>query len=143
MAASVNEAPNATTTRDSTQSADFVKVSHEKLLEFGTKVYVAGGMPEADARLVADTLVQNDLWNIQSHGVMRLGWYYARLKSGVCQPVAAPETVVDAGAIAVWDGKDAMGQVLTDRATDEAIRRASEHGIGAVSLRGVPSGNGR
>ena len=37
-------------------------------------------MPEADARLVADTLVQADLWGHQSHGVLRLGWYLERLQ---------------------------------------------------------------
>ena len=33
------------------------------------------------------------------------------------------------------DGHDGMGQVLTARATQEAIRRAKAHGIGAVGLR--------
>ena len=49
-------------------------------------------MPEADARLAADTLVQADLWGHQSHGVVRLSWYVARLKAGVCIPVAAPKS---------------------------------------------------
>ena len=40
-------------------------------------------MPDDDARLVADTLVQADLWGHQSHGVLRLAWYTARLKAGV------------------------------------------------------------
>jgi LDH2 family malate/lactate/ureidoglycolate dehydrogenase len=115
--------------------SDFVRIAPQPLLDFATFVYVQGGMPEKDARLVADTLVQADLWGHQSHGVMRLGWYYARLKAGVCDPVAKPELVVDAGAIAVIDGKDAMGQVLTARAADEAITRAKKHGIGAVALR--------
>ena len=92
-------------------------------------------MPEADARLAADSLVQADLWGHQSHGLMRLSWYVARLRAGVCNPVAKPELVVDAGAVAVLDGRDAMGQVLTARAAQEAVRRAKAHGIGAVALR--------
>ena len=111
------------------------RVDPQKLLEFGTAVYVKAGMPEADARLAADTLVQADLWGHQSHGVMRLSWYFARLKAGVCEPVAKRELVVDAGAIAVIDGHDAMGQVLTAHAAREAIARAKKHGIGAVGLR--------
>ncbi len=105
------------------------------LLEFATKVYAAVGMPGEDARLAADTLVQADLWGHQSHGVMRLSWYVARLKAGVCDPVAKPEQVVDAGAIGLIDGHDAMGQVLTAHAMQDAIRRAKAHGIGAVGLR--------
>jgi LDH2 family malate/lactate/ureidoglycolate dehydrogenase len=105
------------------------------LLAFATSVYEAARMPAADAALAADTLVQADLWDHQSHGVMRLSWYVGRLLSGVCDPVAKPELVVDAGALAVMDGKDAMGQVLTARAMEEAVRRAKAHGIGAVCLR--------
>jgi LDH2 family malate/lactate/ureidoglycolate dehydrogenase len=112
-----------------------VRVAPDRLLEFATAVYIRAGMPEADARLAADTLVQADLWGHQSHGVMRLSWYVARLKAGVCDPVAKPELAVDAGAIAVLDGRDGMGQVLTARAAQEAIRRAKAHGIGAVGLR--------
>ena len=92
-------------------------------------------MPDTDAHLVADTLVQADLWGHQSHGVMRLPWYIARLKTGVAKPVADPELIVDAGAIAVMDGHDGMGQVLAARAARDVIRRAKAHGIGAVALR--------
>ena len=43
--------------------------------------------------------------------------------------------MVDAGAIAVIDGKDSMGQVLTAHAMEEPIRRSKARGIGAVGLR--------
>jgi LDH2 family malate/lactate/ureidoglycolate dehydrogenase len=111
------------------------RVAPDRLLDFAAAVYQSVGMPEADARLAADTLVQADLWGHQSHGVMRLSWYLARLEAGVCDPVAKPELVVDAGAVAVLDGHDGMGQVLTARAAEEAISRAKAHGIGAVGLK--------
>ena len=111
------------------------RIDPAALLAFATSVYAAAGMPGDDARLAADTLVQADLWGHQSHGVMRLSWYVARLKAGVCDPVAKPEQVVDAGAIGLIDGHDAMGQVLTAHAMQDAIRRAKAHGIGAVGLR--------
>jgi LDH2 family malate/lactate/ureidoglycolate dehydrogenase len=111
------------------------RIDPARLLGFAASAYEKAGMPEADARVAADTLVQADLWGHQSHGVMRLSWYLGRLKAGVCDPVAKPELVVDAGAIAVINGRDGMGQVLTANAMDDAIRRAKVHGIGAVALR--------
>jgi LDH2 family malate/lactate/ureidoglycolate dehydrogenase len=66
---------------------------------------------------------------------MRLSWYAARLKAGVCDPKAKPELVVDAGGLALIDGHDGMGQVLTARAAQEAVRRAEAHGIAAVGIR--------
>jgi LDH2 family malate/lactate/ureidoglycolate dehydrogenase len=114
---------------------DTQRIRADYLLEFGTAIYAKAGMPTVDARLAADTLVQADLWGHQSHGVMRLPWYVARLKSGVTKPVATPEYVVDVGAVGVIDGHDGMGQVLTAHAAKDVIRRAKAHGIGAVALR--------
>ncbi|MEQ1776420.1 MAG: Ldh family oxidoreductase [Burkholderiales bacterium] len=111
------------------------RVNASALIDFATAVYVNAGVPEPNARLIADTLVQADLWGHQSHGVLRLGWYLDRIRNGVMKPVTTPEFVVDAGAIAVIDGHDGVGHVLAMLATNEAIQRAKTHGIGAVAVR--------
>src|SRR5258705_1324997 len=100
------------------------RIDANHLIDFAAAVYSSAGMPEADARLVADTLVQADLWGHQSHGVLRLGWYLDRVHNGVMKPVTRPEFVVDAGSIAVIDGHDGVRHVLTALATREAIKRA-------------------
>ena len=111
------------------------RVNHERLLDFCAAVYEKVGVPAPDARVVADTLVQADLWGHQSHGVLRLGWYRDRIVNKVMNPVTKPEFVVDAGAMALIDGHDGVGQVLTTLATKEAVKRAKAHGIGAVGVR--------
>ncbi len=110
-------------------------VDPARLLDFATAVYAAQGVPETDAQLIADTLVQADLWGHQSHGVLRLGWYLDRLRNKVMNPVTTPEFVVDAGGLAVIDGHDGVGHVLTKLAAEEAIKRAKVHGIAAVGVR--------
>jgi len=111
------------------------RVNAEQLIDFAAAVYASAGMPEADARLVADTLVQADLWGHQSHGVLRLGWYLDRIRNGVMKPMTQPEFVVDAGAVAVIDGHDGVGHVLTELARKEAVRRAKLHGIAVIGVR--------
>lgn len=110
-------------------------VHAERLKDFVAAVYRSAGVPDEDALYTADTMVQADLWGHQSHGVLRVGWYYARLRSGAMKPVTAPETVLDGGAIAVLDGKDGVGQVVARHATAEAVRRAKQHGVGVVGVR--------
>ncbi|HTD90118.1 MAG TPA: Ldh family oxidoreductase, partial [Burkholderiales bacterium] len=44
------------------------RINADALIDFATAVYASAGVPEPDARLVADTLVQADLWGHQSHG---------------------------------------------------------------------------
>lgn len=107
----------------------------ERVKEFVATVYKTLNMPEEDADLLADSLVQADLWGHQSHGVLRVPWYAARLRHGVMQAVTKPEFVVDAGGVAVIDGHDGVGQVLTKIAMGEAIKRAKTHGIAAVAVR--------
>src|SRR5262245_3757902 len=111
------------------------RINAARLADFAMAVYAGAGMPEADAQLVADTLVQADLWGHQSHGVLRLGWYLDRIRNGVMNPVTTPEYMVKAGAIAVIDGHDGVGHVLTVLAVKEAVSRARQHGIGAVAVR--------
>lgn len=121
--------------RDARGLSPMTGIDPARLVEFATAVYAGEGVPEQDARLLADTLVQADLWGHQSHGVLRLGWYWERLRNGVMQPVTQPRFAVDAGAVAVIDGGDGVGQVLTRFAAQEAVRRAQTHGVAAVGVR--------
>ena len=112
-----------------------MKVQAQTLIDFATAVYTHAGVAERDALLLADSLVQADLWGHQSHGVLRLGWYLARLQSGAMHAKTTPEFVMDNGTVAVIDGHDGIGQVLAAFAAREAIRRARQHGIGAIGVR--------
>ncbi|MFM1816676.1 MAG: hypothetical protein RLZ98_3371 [Pseudomonadota bacterium] len=111
------------------------RIPHERLHHFVTSVYVHLGMPDADAELLADTLVQADLWGHQSHGTLRTPWYARRILTGAMAAATSCNLVVDAGAVAVVDGNDGIGQVITKRATDEAVRRAKAHGVSAIAVR--------
>lgn len=112
-----------------------VRVGHERLHGFVTEVLTAMGVPAGDADLVADSLVRAELWGHQSHGVLRLPWYVARLRSGVMNAVTKPKLVVDGGAVAVVDGLDGVGQVVTAYAAQQATARAKAHGAGVVGVR--------
>ena len=106
-----------------------------RLTAFGADVLVRLGVPDADAALVADSLVTADLWGHPSHGMLRLPWYAARLRSGVMAAVTTPTVVSDLGAVVVLDGGDGVGQVVADRACAQAVSRAEQQGVGVVAVR--------
>ena len=112
-----------------------LRIDPDRLRTFASAVYRGAGLAGPDAELVADTLVQADLWGHQSHGTLRLDWYRKRILAGTLKADARPELVTDAGAVAVLDGRDAAGQVLARRAMEEAIARAKRHGVGVVAVR--------
>jgi LDH2 family malate/lactate/ureidoglycolate dehydrogenase len=111
------------------------RVKPEALSAFGSDVLQAAGMPADHADLVMDSLVQADLWGHQSHGVLRLPWYTARLRSGAMTAHTQPETLIDGGALLLLDGHAGVGQVLAETARREAVARARENGVGVVGVR--------
>ena len=112
-----------------------VVVSHTDLRTFAADCYRTMGVHEAAADLVADSLVQADLWGHQSHGVMRVFWYAARIQSGAMDPNAAPTLDGGFGALSAMDGQGGMGQVVAHEAMHQAIDLSKKHGIGAVAVR--------
>ena len=110
-------------------------ISIEELTAFGSAVLQRHGVPAADADLVSASLVTADAWGHASHGMLRLGWYIARLDSGVMHAVTELSTIADLGALVVVDGNDGIGQIITDRACTLAVERAKLHGVGVVTVR--------
>lgn len=111
------------------------RIDRVSLTEFGSRVLAAVGVPDEDARLVADSLTTADAWGHPSHGMLRLGWYVARLRQGAMRPVTEPVFVLDSGALAVLDGRDGVGQVIAAHACLDAVARAADHGVGVVGVR--------
>jgi LDH2 family malate/lactate/ureidoglycolate dehydrogenase len=112
-----------------------VTVQADALRAFCAQVYRALGVRDGAADLLADTLVQADLWGHSSHGVMRLFWYAARMRSGATKLEAEPLVVTDAGALQQIEGGDGIGHVMAKAAMVRAIASAQSFGIGAVSVR--------
>ena len=110
-------------------------VSAIRLKKSCADILNAAGLSLADAELVADTLVQADLWGHQSHGTLRLPAYVERLRSGAVDARAEPSILRDSGAVALIDGMGAMGQVVANTAMNLAIDRAKTFGLGVVSVR--------
>ena len=70
-----------------------------------------------------------------------LSWYHAsvlvwaRIASGATQISKEPEWELDAGGLAVLNGRDGIGQSVARKAMHSAIDRAKQHGISAVCVR--------
>lgn len=107
----------------------------EKIHSFGVGLLQKLDVPLHDAELLMDSLIKAEQWGHESHGLLRLSWYTERLKSGAMKAVAEPTFVIDSGPLLVIDGHDAMGQVLTKLAAEEAIKRSKKFGISAVGVR--------
>lgn len=105
------------------------------LRENVASIFAACGMPDIDAALVADSLVEADLRAVHSHGVLRVPDYVAKLTNGGVNPQGRPFVARETGAIALVDGDNAMGQITASFAISEAMMRARDFGVGVASVR--------
>jgi ureidoglycolate dehydrogenase (NAD+) len=108
---------------------------HQRLASFTAACLEKLGLEAADARLVSETLVAANLRGVDSHGVVRLPHYAARLRNGTVK--ARPNITArrTAPSAAVVEGDAGMGQLVAVRAMHEAIRLARETGTGTVVAR--------
>jgi len=120
---------------EETEGQPAVTARAEVLKEFCTRVLQKLGVPDADAEITADSLVTANLRGVDTHGVMRMTFYTAKLKNGVMKPVVDLTPVKETAATALLDGHHGIGQVVSYRAMQVAIGKAREAGVAWVSVR--------
>jgi L-2-hydroxycarboxylate dehydrogenase (NAD+) len=92
------------------------------------------GVPEQDARIQADWLVEADLRGYHSHGIQRLPVLMARLRRGLIAAAPAPVLTWRAGSVLAVDGQRGLGPVVACRALDAAALRLPAAGIVLVAI---------
>lgn len=104
--------------------------------DFMTAVLVKMGMPEEEARLCSDVLLESDRRGIESHGCNRFKPIYIdRIKAGILNPVTKIDILRETPTTAVLDANDGMGMVASKKAMDMCIQKAKTYGLGMVAVR--------
>ncbi len=106
-----------------------------QLTAIASSLLRAIGTPETAADRVAQHLVDANLSGHDSHGILRIEQYFEHALDGLVQPAAAPEVLKEGPTTALVDGHFTWGPVVGDFATEVALAKAKEHGIGMVSVR--------
>jgi ureidoglycolate dehydrogenase (NAD+) len=112
-----------------------LRVEQAALQDFTAEVFVAAGLPPADAAIEAEVLVWANLRGVDSHGVLRIPSYLDAIASGGMNPTPDIRVTTETPAMALVDGDLAFGPVVTTRAMRLAISKAREVGIGWVLIR--------
>ena len=104
------------------------------LQSLAEQLLLRSGVPDGDARLVAQHLVEAGLAGHDTHGVLRLPQYVDMMRSGKVCP-GAPLTVLTrtAGAARVSGGWN-YGPVTATAAMDLALELTGESAVGVVAV---------
>ncbi|MBN1583187.1 MAG: Ldh family oxidoreductase [Anaerolineae bacterium] len=115
--------------------AEIERIPVDVIQRFMVDVFKGRGVPEADARISAEVLINSDLRGIESHGLGRLKYYYDRLVAGVHLPHTELEIVQESETTALVDGHHGVGHVIAYRCMQMAIDKARRYGMGSVAVR--------
>lgn len=110
--------------------------SFERLDAFMRLGFEAVGVKAEEAAICAKVLIESDKRGIDSHGVGRFKPIYIdRIEAGIQFAETRIDVIRETSTTAVLDGNDGMGQVISYRAMEMAIKKAKEHGLGMVAVR--------
>lgn len=111
-------------------------VSWSLIGDFIRDAFVKLEVPEDEARICADVLMESDRRGIESHGCNRFKPIYVdRIISGIQKPVTEFEIIKESHTTAVVDGHDGMGMVIAYKSMNMAIEKAKKYGMGMVAVR--------
>ncbi len=114
---------------------DTLVISAYTLKAVAVALLKAAGVPQADAELVADSLMQANLRGVDSHGIQNLGIYVERVRRGLVELHPTFPILSESDGTALVDGQNSLGQVAAMHAMELAIRKAHQAGIALVGVR--------
>lgn len=113
-------------------------VALEDLRQFGRAALATRGVREADAALVIDVMLEQDLRGHGHHGIALLAPRIQDLDAGNASADAQVEVLADLPAFTALDAHGALGPVGAVQAMDACISKAQTQGAAMASLRDMP-----
>ncbi|GAB1862598.1 Malate dehydrogenase [Camponotus japonicus] len=118
------------------QDHDEKVVPKDEVIRFIQDCMCKAGTSLEDAYTVGHHLMIADYRGHFSHGMNRMQMYVKDIENRFTDPTARPQIITDFQAIALVDGKNALGQVIGKYCMELAIEKAKKFGIGMVTTRG-------
>lgn len=104
--------------------------------DFMIDVFKVYGVPEKDAEICADVLLESDRRGIESHGCNRFKPIYIdRIVKGTLLPETKLEIIKETPTTVVMDAHDGMGMVAAHAMMEMLIRKAKENGMAGGAIR--------
>ncbi len=110
-------------------------IPHDPLRKLTQSLLEHAGSLPAEARDVADHLVDANLVGHDSHGVLRMHDYLSWVRAGMVLPNRELKVVFDTDLLAIADGQLGYGQRIGIQAVRLGIDKCQANGVSLVALR--------
>lgn len=103
---------------------------------FMVDAFQKAGLPEEDAKICTDVLMESDRRGIESHGVNRFKPIYIdRIHAGILNPVTTYENLKETPTTLVVDAHDGMGMVASHKMMESLIEKAKIYGLAMGAIK--------
>lgn len=110
-------------------------VSFDSLIDVIYEKLIKLGADDDIARITAETIAENDLDGVSSHGTGRFTRLASMINDGKIKLNERAQCVVPMGSFEVWDAKLGNGVTNARLAMARAVELAGMNGIGCVAMR--------
>ena len=113
-----------------------VIIDFDYMNQFMRDTMLAYGVPEKEAEICADVLIEADKRGIDSHGIGRLKPIYCdRIDQGILHPFKPIDIIKETDTTALLDGNLGLGLYIGPYAMKMAIAKAKKFGVGFVAVK--------
>lgn len=110
-------------------------VSWDLMKNFMVDVFKAYGVPDEDAAICTDVLLESDRRGIESHGCNRFkSIYLDRIENGTLLPVTKLDILKETPTTLVMDANNGMGMVASYHMMNRLIEKARQYGMAAGTI---------
>lgn len=113
----------------------FIRVQEEHLLNFATACFERVGLDHDHAATISRLLVNSDLRGVRSHGTRAVNGYCLAFEQDKLNPKPEIRLVHETPTAVVLEGDGTLGYLPMVRATEHAIARAKQVGMGLGLVR--------
>jgi len=110
------------------------RIPEKELRNVCFKFFQKMSLSNVNAKIISDTLIDNDLRGVYSHGIMRFPTLVRNIERKKINPKAEINIVKDFKSTALIDGNNGIGQLISCKAMDIAIKKAKFYGVSAVGV---------
>ena len=116
-----------------TPPKEFTRVMPDILRSYTATLFKRAGMPDEDARLLADLLVASDLRGVHSHGTTAVAYYLPQFREKELNVRPQVKVVRETETTAVLDGDGGLGYFPSHRAAHMMVEKAKRYGMGMAT----------
>ena len=111
-----------------------MKVSFEELKGRVAEACVKVGIPEGDAKTIAEVLVTTDMRGIHSHGVVRLARYFDCIRAGGIKPAAELKILKESPSSLMVSADGGLGIPASKKTMDLLLKKAETNAISIATV---------